>query len=71
MGVPMRALVRQVYDGRGLMSGDPFEVASEGEALDLIAMRYAERRIDGDEPPATTATPAKGQYDRRDMRARR
>lgn len=86
MGVPMRALARQTYDGRALKSGDEFEATSEDEALDLIAVNMAERRTvpsnsanDGEGAAEETSTRAvqpkaqqpAGDYTHRSMKARR
>lgn len=39
----MVATARQLYEGRWLHSGEPFEAASEADADDLVAIRFAAR----------------------------
>jgi hypothetical protein len=41
MGIPMEALVRQNYDGRGLKIGEKFSAVSQADADDLVALRFA------------------------------
>jgi len=54
------AAARQIYDGRQLYTGDEFEVDSESEAADLIAINFARR-----------AKKKPQEYSREDMRTDR
>jgi hypothetical protein len=41
MGIPMEALVRQNYGGRGLKIGEKFNAVSKADADDLVALHFA------------------------------
>jgi len=66
--IPMRA--QAIYRHRGVLlrPGDRFEVATDAEARELVAVRFATRADVAalEQPP----TPKRGTYDRRDMRAK-
>jgi hypothetical protein len=65
--IPLRALAFQRYGGRDVRAGEEFEVSSEGDAADLVALRFAVR-VNGS---VSKPDPAPGTYKRRDMRSER
>lgn len=64
MSVKMIAAAVQRYDGKLLRSGDRFEVGSEAEAADLVALHFATRDLAAVEKPEVLGA---GCYSRRDM----
>ena len=62
--VKLIATARQKYAGRMVYPGHPFEVDSETEADDLVAMNFARRAPQRAELSIPVAT-----YSRRDMQA--
>lgn len=63
--VPMRATARQCYGGRWLRVGEEFNADDEADAADLEALHLAQREVAREGKKSS-----KGQYNRRDMRAK-
>lgn len=69
--IPM--IAQAIYRHRGLLlrPGERFEVATDDEARELVAVRFATRAdVPAIEQPRPARRAPAGQYDRRDMRAK-
>jgi hypothetical protein len=69
-GVPLIAAARQLYDGRQLFPGNEFEVGTEEEADDLVALNFARRPKGYHRQSLTTKTPSPATPKRNDYRNR-
>jgi hypothetical protein len=68
--IVLRANVRYVHNGVVLKPGDTFEVETELEANDLVAVGFASRIDSPSTEERPQEGPKSGRYDRRDLRGR-